>query len=241
MKVTQMPPVHAANLVANSGNTAYGVDMIASDCLLGGLFTHLFVLWNFTYKPHEFRVLFTSLWKRHQPLPIWGWEFFWVFFKGGGHLRPCGWGGGSLNLFKWHHYGCLNNPISSNLALCTACCCSINSSSGLTRGKPDQKTTILVFRLVLQNFAHPAFFPCILCYPNLIISPYFLLVVLLLQYVALSISVQGTSYVLVVINWCRVAISNDKSTSCALTFLFFFHDIGCDLSIVCYLCYQYML
>ena len=24
MKVTQMPPVHAANLVANSGNTAYG-------------------------------------------------------------------------------------------------------------------------------------------------------------------------------------------------------------------------
>ena len=24
----QMPPVHAANLVANSGNTAYGVDVI---------------------------------------------------------------------------------------------------------------------------------------------------------------------------------------------------------------------
>ena len=28
MKVTQMPPVHAANLVANSGNTACGVDVI---------------------------------------------------------------------------------------------------------------------------------------------------------------------------------------------------------------------
>ena len=28
MKVTQMPPVHAANLVANSGNTTYGVDVI---------------------------------------------------------------------------------------------------------------------------------------------------------------------------------------------------------------------
>ena len=28
MKVTQMPPVHAVNLVANSGNTAYGVDVI---------------------------------------------------------------------------------------------------------------------------------------------------------------------------------------------------------------------
>ena len=28
MKVTQMPPVHAANVVANSGNIAYGVDVI---------------------------------------------------------------------------------------------------------------------------------------------------------------------------------------------------------------------
>ena len=123
---------------------------ITSDCLLGGLFTHLFLLWNSTYKPHEFRILFTSLWKRPQPLPVWGWEFFRVVFKGGGHLQPCGWGGGSLNLFKWHHYECLNNPISSNLASCTACCCSINSSLGLTGGKPDQKITILDFRLVLQ-------------------------------------------------------------------------------------------
>ena len=31
MKVTQMPPVHAANLVANSGNIAYGVDVIDLD------------------------------------------------------------------------------------------------------------------------------------------------------------------------------------------------------------------
>ena len=35
MKVTQndtpkWPPVHATNLVANSGNTAYGVDVIVS-------------------------------------------------------------------------------------------------------------------------------------------------------------------------------------------------------------------
>ena len=29
MKVTQMPPIYAANLVANSGDTAYGVDVIA--------------------------------------------------------------------------------------------------------------------------------------------------------------------------------------------------------------------
>ena len=28
MKVTQLPPVHAVNLEANSGNIAYGVDVI---------------------------------------------------------------------------------------------------------------------------------------------------------------------------------------------------------------------
>ena len=155
---------------------------------------------------------------------------FRVFFKGGGHLQPCGWGGWSLNFFKWHYYECLNNPISSNLGLCTACCCSINSSLGFTGGKPDQKITILVFKLVVQNFAPPVFFPCFLCYPNHIISPYFLLVVLLLQYVALSLSVDGTSYVLVIINWCRVAISNDKSTLCVpLLFCVFLPEIGCDL------------
>ena len=33
MKATQMPPVHAANMAANSGNTAYGVDVI-KQCLL---------------------------------------------------------------------------------------------------------------------------------------------------------------------------------------------------------------
>ena len=30
MKVTQMPPVHAVNLVANSGITAYGVGIIVA-------------------------------------------------------------------------------------------------------------------------------------------------------------------------------------------------------------------
>ena len=33
MKVTQMPPVHPANLVANSGNSAYGVDVIEVELL----------------------------------------------------------------------------------------------------------------------------------------------------------------------------------------------------------------
>ena len=36
MKVTQMPPVHAANLVANSGNTAYGVEVIVWSLKAGG-------------------------------------------------------------------------------------------------------------------------------------------------------------------------------------------------------------
>ena len=38
MKVTQMPPVHAANLVANSGNIAYGVDVITCPCSNIGYF-----------------------------------------------------------------------------------------------------------------------------------------------------------------------------------------------------------
>ena len=32
-------------------------------------------------RPHEFWILFTSLWKRPQPLPIWGWEFLGYFSK----------------------------------------------------------------------------------------------------------------------------------------------------------------
>ena len=36
MKVTQIPPVHTTNLVANSGNTAYGVDVI-DECYIMSL------------------------------------------------------------------------------------------------------------------------------------------------------------------------------------------------------------
>ena len=46
-KVTQMPPVHAANLVANSGNTAYGVDVIV-------------ISWIVTYRPGKGLVLISS-------------------------------------------------------------------------------------------------------------------------------------------------------------------------------------
>ena len=47
MKVTQMPPVHAANLVANSGNTAYGVDVIIQHAK--GQINPLF-LWTFIFR-----------------------------------------------------------------------------------------------------------------------------------------------------------------------------------------------
>ena len=42
MKVSQMPPVHEANLVANSGSTAFGVILI----------TCMKVQWNKTYGHH---------------------------------------------------------------------------------------------------------------------------------------------------------------------------------------------
>ena len=41
MKVTQMPLVHAANLAANSGNTAYGVDVIKHNECYGLDVTHV--------------------------------------------------------------------------------------------------------------------------------------------------------------------------------------------------------
>ena len=87
-------------------------------------------------------------------------------------------------LYYGHHRGCLNNPIFSNLGLCAACWAhfmchheswptsvshpfsSLNSSFGLAGGKHYQKITVPIFRLVLQNFAVPGYFPYILfcCY-----------------------------------------------------------------------------
>ena len=37
MKVTQMPPVHAANLAANIGNKVYGVDVAGNGYVVGGV------------------------------------------------------------------------------------------------------------------------------------------------------------------------------------------------------------
>ena len=74
-----------------------------------------------------------------------------------------------------HRWGCLNNPIFSNLGLCAACWAhfmchhelltsvshplsSLNSSLGFAGGKHNQKITIAVFRLVLQHFVIPGCF-----------------------------------------------------------------------------------
>ena len=78
--------------------------------------------------------------------------------------------------------GCLNNPIFFNFGLCAACWAHfmchhelwptsvshpfyfLNSSLGLARRKYYQKIIILIFRLVLQNFAIPGNFLYILFY-----------------------------------------------------------------------------
>ena len=87
-------------------------------------------------------------------------------------------------IFHGHHRGYLNNPIFSNLGLCAVCWAhfmchhelwptsvshpfSPNSSLGLTGEKYYLKITVPLFRLVLQNFAVPGCFPCILFYSYL--------------------------------------------------------------------------
>ena len=84
---------------------------------------------------------------------------------------------------------------------------SLNSSLGLTGGKYHQKIIFPIIRLILQNYASPGCFPILISIA--IFSPYFLLVGLLLQYVSLGNWLSIREFV----NWCRVAISNDKSTS----------------------------
>ena len=92
---------------------------------------------------------------------------------------------GSFNIFLTL---CLNNPIFSNLGLCAACwvrfMChhelwptsvshpfsSLNSSLGYAGGKHYQKITIPMFRLVLQNFSIPGYFPFILFYRYLFLA-----------------------------------------------------------------------
>ena len=101
-----------------------------------------------------------------------------------------------------HHWGCLN------FGLCAAgwahFMCHhklwptsashpfsfLNSSLGLAEGKHYQKITIPIFRLVLQNFAIPSYFPSILfyCYLFSLLSSGWVVIA-----VCDSISVQETS------------------------------------------------
>ena len=105
-----------------------------------------------------------------------------------------------------------NDSIFSNLWLCAACwtclmchheLCptsvshhfsSLERSLGLVGENIYKKFTILIFSLILQNFALPGCFPYIQYCLVAMISPYLLLVGLLLHYVALfQYKVQGNS------------------------------------------------
>ena len=121
--------------------------------------------------------------------------------------------GGSFKFFKCHHHGCLDNPIFSNLGLCTACWAhsmchealwstpvnrllsSFNNFQGLVGGKHSHK--INIFRLVLQYFPFQVsvIIYCVLS----ACSPYFLLVGFAVCY---SISVKELAKCL--INCCKL-------------------------------------
>ena len=81
------------------------------------------------------------------------------------------------------------------------------SSLGLTGEKCYQKTDIPFFKLILQNFVFSWVFFLIL-FSIAVFSPYFVQVGLLLQCVALFQSGNWLS-LKVIVNWCRVAVSND--------------------------------
>ena len=87
---------------------------------------------------------------------------------------------------------------------------SLNSSLDFAGGKHYQKITIPIFRLVLQNFAIPDYFPSILfCHYlfSLLSSGWFVIAV------RGSFSVRElVKYLGLFHFWCRVDISNDKST-----------------------------
>ena len=84
----------------------------------------------------------------------------------------------------------------------------LNNCLGFAGGKHYQKINIAIFRFVLLNFTIPDYFPYILSIA--VFSSYFLLVGLILQYVALFQSKEVVKSVIV--NWCRVAVCIDKST-----------------------------
>ena len=112
----------------------------------------------------------------------------------------------SFNLFKFHHQGYLNNPISSNLGSYDACWACfmchhelwptsvshpfafLGSSWGPTGGNQYQNITSPILRQVLQNFALMGCFPYIEFYYFSLLSSGWVFIA-----VCGSISVQGAS------------------------------------------------
>ena len=87
---------------------------------------------------------------------------------------------------------------------------SLDSSLGLTGRKHYLKITIPIFRLILQNFAFPGCFSYILLdrYRFSLLSSGWV-VIAVCDYFSPGnyLNIRGF------VNWCRVAISNDESTS----------------------------
>ena len=140
----------------------------------------------------------------------------WFFFSwSGGHLQPCG---RVLSSIYGHHrdvwiipscriwdYALHVEHVSCVITNCGQHQChplsSLNYSLDFAGGKYYQKITIPIFRLVLQNFAIPDCFPCILFYHyrfSFLSSGWFIIAV--------------CGFISIIVNWCRVAISNEKST-----------------------------
>ena len=85
----------------------------------------------------------------------------------------------------------------------------LSSSSGLTGVNITRKYLSLSLDLFFKLFAIPGYFPCILFYHylfSLLSSGLFVIAV------CGSISVRELVKFSVIVNWCRVAVSNDKST-----------------------------
>ena len=104
-------------------------------------------------------------------------------------VPPSDWGCLNLGLCAagWAHFMCHHKlwPTSASRPFSF-----LNSSLGLAEGKHYQKITIPIFRLVLQNFAIPSYFPSILfyCYLFSLLSSGWVVIA-----VCDSISVQETS------------------------------------------------
>ena len=100
------------------------------------------------------------------------------------------------------------------------------------RENTTRKLPSISYDILLKNCAIQCCFPYSPCY--LIISPYSLQVGFLLQYMSRFHSRQLVKYFRNIVNWCRVAISNDKSWLFSLFCCFL--SIFVRLNVTCRLC-----